>query len=161
MVARAAIADAEGLTFPEIAQLYEDRKGRHELVQFVKDYFEGLVSEQAVHRLIAQLADCTVLATTCFDRRLEWAFEEAGRRLNPIIGNVDVAFEEEQQTQLYKLRGSLERPASLVLTEHDYETFFNDQASISVVLQGDLARKTILFVAPLQAPLPQGDGSPR
>ena len=43
-------------------------------------------------------------------------------------------------------RGSVERPKSLVLTEDDYEAFFEDQTSISVVLQGYLARKTILFV---------------
>jgi len=63
-----------------------------------------------------------------------------------VIGNVDVAFEDERKARLYKLRGSVERAESLVLTEEDYETFFEDQASISVVLQGYLARKTILFV---------------
>ncbi|MGB0383603.1 MAG: HEAT repeat domain-containing protein [Ardenticatenaceae bacterium] len=147
LVVRAGIADGEGISFPEIAQLYEDEKGLHELLLFVKSYFEGLGNRpQPVHRLIAGLTDCTVLATTCFDGRLERAFEEAGRPLNPIIGNVDVAFEEERKTQLYKLRGSLERIESLILTEDAYETFFEEHASISLVLQGYLARKTILFV---------------
>jgi hypothetical protein len=72
LAVRADIAEAERLTFPQIAQLYEDEKGRDKLVQVVKDYFEGLGNApQAVHHLIVGLADCTVLATTCFDGCLE------------------------------------------------------------------------------------------
>jgi hypothetical protein len=116
-------------------------------VQFVRDQLESLGDEpQPVHRLIAKMTDCNLVATTCLDRRLERAFEEAGRPLDVIVGVPDVAFEDERKAQLYKLRGSLERAESLVLTEDDYETFFEDQASISVVLQGYLARKTVLFV---------------
>ena len=129
------------------AQAYEDQEGRHALVQFVRNELEAAGdAPQSVHKLIANVRDCNILATTCLDRRLERAFEEAGRPLDVIIGNVDVAFEDERKTRLYKLRGSVERVESLVLTEDDGETFFEDESSISVVLQGYLARKTILFV---------------
>ena len=135
------------LLFPEMAQAYEDEKGRQALVQFIQDELEALGDKpQRIHRLIVGLTDCDVLVTTCFDRRLERAFEEANRPLNVVIGNLDVAFEDERKARLYKVRGSVERVESLVLTEDDYEAFFEDQASISVVLQGYLARKTILFV---------------
>lgn len=145
LLARCGIDGA--YTFPEAAQAYEDSKGRQALVQFLRDQLEALGdAPQKSHRLIAALTDCQVLATTCLDRRLERAFAEADRPLDLIIGNLDVAFEEERKAQLYKLRGSLERPTSLVLTEDDYEVFFEDRSSISIVLQGYLARKTILFV---------------
>ena len=147
LAARCGITDVEELAFPEAAQAYEDDKGRHALVQFVRDQLEALGDEpQQAHRLIARLTNCNVLATTCLDRRLERAFEKAERSLDVIIGNVDVAFEDESKAHLYKLRGSVERAESLVLTEDDCEVFFEDQASISVVLQGYLARKTILFI---------------
>jgi len=147
LAARCDVADESSLSFPEVAQVYEDEKKRQALVQFLRDRLEELGdAPQRAHRLIAGLSDCDVLATTCFHRRLERAFEQAGRPLDVVIGNVDVAFEDERKARLYKLRGSVERAESLVLTEEDYETFFEDQASISVVLQGYLARKTILFV---------------
>jgi hypothetical protein len=147
LAARCGLSDAEIYTFPEAAQAYEDDKGRYALVQFIRDQLEALGDEpQRAHRLIAGLTDCNVLATTCLDRRLERAFEKRERPFDVIIGNLDVAFEDERKAQLYKLRGSVERAESLVLTEDNYETFFEDQASISVVLQGYLARKTILFV---------------
>jgi hypothetical protein len=147
LATRCDLKNPEVCTFPEAAQAYEDAMGRQALVQFIRDQMGGLGNEpQRVHRLIAGLTDCKVLAITCIDRRLERAFEEAGRPFDVIIGNIDVAFEDERKAQVYKLRGSVEWVESLVLTEDDYETFFEDQASISVVLQGYLARKTILFV---------------
>ncbi|MEZ4735959.1 MAG: SIR2 family protein [Caldilineaceae bacterium] len=137
----------EEYSFAEAAQAYEDEMNRHALVQFVRDELARLGDEpQRVHRLIAELTPCNVLVTTCFDRCLERAFAEAGRPLDVIIGNVDVAFEEEQKPQLYKLRGSVERIESLVLTEEDYDRFFETQAGISVVLKAHLASKTILFI---------------
>jgi hypothetical protein len=145
--ARCNALDGGTLSFPEVTQAYEDEKGRHALVQFVRDQLEAWGDEpQPAHRLIARLTDCNVLVTTCLDRRLEEAFREAERPLDMVIGNVDVAFEDEHKARLYKLRGSVERAESLVLTEDDCEAFFEDQASVSVVLQGYLARKTILFV---------------
>jgi hypothetical protein len=132
---RCNVADAGELSFAGAAQAYEDDKGRQALVQFIRDQLGELGEEpQQAHRLIAGLTDCSLLATTCFDRRLERAFEEIKRPLDVIVGNVDVAFEDKRKAQLYKLRGSVERAESLVLTEDNYETFFEDQSSISVVL---------------------------
>ena len=155
LAARCNVADEAELSFPEAAQIYEDEQGLRALVQFVRDQLEALGDEpQQAHRLTAGLVDCNVLVTTSFDRRFERAFKEAERPLDVIIGNVDVAFEDEYKARLYKLRGSVERAESLVLTEDDYETFFEDQASISVRLQGYLASKTILFVGYDLADLP-------
>jgi hypothetical protein len=147
LATRCGIDQPEEYTFPEVAQAYQDATGRQALVQFVRDQLEALGDEpKEIHRLIAGLTRRLVLVTTALDRRLERAFEEKGRPLHVIIGNMDVPFDDERTTQLYKLRGSAERVESLVLTEDDHEVFFEDQASISVALQGYLVRKTIVFV---------------
>jgi hypothetical protein len=147
LATRCNLDDAEDYSFPEVAQVYEDDKGRHALVQFVREYLERAGDEpQPVHRLIASLTQCNVLVTTALNRRLERAFEEARRPLDVIVSDEDVPFETESRPKLYKLRGSLDRVESLILTEDDHDEFFDSQASISVVLQGYLARKTILFI---------------
>jgi hypothetical protein len=147
LAARCGIDHPEEYTFPEVAQAYQDATGRQALVQFVRDQLEAQGDQpKEIHRLIAAFTRRLVLVTTALDRRLERAFEEKGRPLHVIIGNMDVPFDDERVTQLYKLRGSLERVESLVLTEDDHEVFFEDQASISVALQGYLVRKTIVFV---------------
>jgi HEAT repeat protein len=134
-------------SFPEVAQVYEAEKGRQALIQFIRDQLEERADQaQPIHRLIAGLTDCTVLVTTALNRALERAFADLGRPLDVVIGNIDIAFENERRAQLYKLRGSLDRAESLIMTEDDQERFFDDQSSLSVVLQGYLARKTILFI---------------
>lgn len=134
------------MVFPTISQLYEDMHGRHALVQFVRDQLQQAGDEPSeVHRLIAGLVECRILVTTCLDRRLERTLEEAGRPPVIMMHNHDVAFTDEQRTQLYRIRGAAEQPDSLVLTEDDCDRFFDDENSISVVLQGYLARSTILF----------------
>lgn len=144
---RADIDDSHSLSFPEVAQAYEDARGRQALVEFICTRIEAIgAAPQLAHQLIAGLTQCSVLVTTTLSGRLERAFREAGRKLQVVIRNEDIPFEDEHVAQLFKLRGSLDRRDTLVLTEDDNEQFFESQESLSVVLQGYLARKTILFI---------------
>ena len=147
LAARGGYDAGEGRSFSEIAQAYEDDHGRQALVQFVRDRLEELGDEpQPAHRLLARLAQCDVLVTTALNRRLERAFAEVGRPLQVIVSDDDIAFEDERRAQLYKLRGALDQLDTLILTKDDHLDFFDDQSSLSVVLQGYLARKTLLFI---------------
>ncbi len=135
------------LPFPTLTQAYEDEHGRQALVQLLRERIQAATNVQAAHRLIASLPEIEVLVTTALDTCLEQAFHEAERALDVIDEHVDIVFEDERRARLYKLRGSLqERPAEVILTEDDYEAFFQNRANRSLVLQGYLARKTILFV---------------
>jgi len=149
LAARCGFPDDEGVTFPEAAQAYEHTLGRQALLQLVRDEVAAFSEEpQLVHDLIAELADYKVMATTCLDRRLEQAIQNKRRPLSVVIRNEDVPFADEGAVQLYKLRGSVEQPESLLLTSDQYDAF-DQQATISLVLlvlQGYLARKTIVFL---------------
>src|SRR5215207_5515319 len=102
---RASVTDTQPLTFPQVAQAYEDARGRQALVDFVSRRIPELGDEpQPVHRLIAHLTQCSVLVTTTLSGRVERAFREAGRKLQVVIRNEDIAFEDEPEAQLYKLR---------------------------------------------------------
>ena len=143
---RAEMAPSENCTFSEAAQAYADKAGYHALVSFVRDRFDELGdAPQAIHCLIAGLQKCTVLVTTCLDCKLEKAFETAGRPLDVVSGNVDLAFEDTRKTQLYKLRGSLDRTDTLVLTEDQYENFFYDRESCSGVARLSCAQNSSLY----------------
>ncbi|MFN8463907.1 MAG: SIR2 family protein [Caldilineaceae bacterium] len=147
IISRARIEDGDSLTFFEAAQLYEYEMGRQALVQLVRDRVEGLGEEpQPVHHLIASLQECSVFVTTAIDTRLEAAFQMAGRPLDIFVATTDIPFDNSQRADLFKLRGALRQPDTLVLTEEDFERFLDTQHTISVILQGYLARQTILFV---------------
>lgn len=134
----------DAATFAEAAQAYADAAGRQALIQFLRDRAAG--PPLPAHHLLAGLSECRFFVTTALDRRLERAFEAAGRPLNVVVGNVDVTFEDERQATLYKLRGTLEQPETLVLTEDDEEAFFRRRDVVSVRLQAELACRTLLFV---------------
>ena len=144
---RCGVADTDTLTLPVVAQAYEGKAGRVALVQTVRDTLDATAVEpQEAHRLIARLTKCNLLVTTSLDSRLRLAFDEVARPLDSIVSGANIPFEDERRPRLYKLRGALDRPESVILTEDDFERFFDDAGTLSIVLQGDLARKTILFL---------------
>jgi hypothetical protein len=100
LAARCETDIAADRSFPEVAQVYEAEKGRQALIQFVRDQLEQLANQpQSIHRLIAGLTDCSVLVTTALDRSIERAFADLGPPLDVIVGNLDVAFEDERRAQ--------------------------------------------------------------
>lgn len=145
----AAAALRSEATFLEAAEAYADAAGGPQaLVQWLRDQ-EAAQAEALplAYRLIAGLTACNLLATTAVDQRLERAFEAAGRPLTVVVGVADLAFEDSRQATLYKLRGTLEQPESLVLTEDRLASFYEGERNLgAIVLQGYLARKTLLFV---------------
>jgi hypothetical protein len=96
----------------------------------VKNLCPGLV-----HRTIASLPFPYVL-TTNFDRLMERAFEEVGKRANVVCyeihGNArEVDRPTVNEPLLYKLHGSLEKPSTMIATEDDVIEF------LSCLLLGD------------------------
>src|SRR5262245_47059654 len=134
-------------SFPEIAQDFEQSYGRAALIQLIRDQLETLGDEpHEAHRLIAGLTSCTTLVTTALNRRLERAFSEVGRRFHVMVSNHDVPFQDERNATIYRLRGALDQPETLVLTTRDHYRFFRERDRISATLQAHLAQKTLLFV---------------
>ncbi|HTP09126.1 MAG TPA: SIR2 family protein [Anaerolineae bacterium] len=147
---RCGVADTGLLDFAKLAQIYADQAGRQALQSFVLERIEQRGStSQPLHQAIARLIEqhgAEVIVTTCWDNGLERTLRARGYPIDVIIGNVDVVFESKDKARLYKLRGSQENVESLVLTEDDYALYFENQSSISIVLQGYLASRTLLFI---------------
>ena len=134
-------------TFSQLAEEFVALRGRSVLLQFIRERLGTFAEQpQAIHHLIANLTSCKVLVTTCLDNRLERALATAKRPLNVLTSNIDLAFTDEHKAQLYRLRGSLERTESLVLTDMDHEQAYSGQDTLSFLLCAELTRKTILFI---------------
>jgi len=142
---RIGVDSSAGYTLPQLAELYEDRTSLNQVHLLVRERLQALSTPQSIHRHIAALHECRVMVTTCLNRCLELAFAEIGQPLNVTVRDTDVAFAD-AAVQLYKLRGTVEQPDSMLLTSSDHERFYDDRQAVSVVLQSELARKTVLFV---------------
>lgn len=119
---------------------------RHALVTFLKDRLDRPdVDPARDHRLIAQLRP-RVIMTCCYDQLMARAAQEAELAYTPVIRNEEVAYDDEQKTMLVWLRGTLQQPDSLIITEDDHRRFLSGRDSLSDVLRGELARRTWLFI---------------
>ena len=134
------------LNFQRVAQHYELEHGRHALITYLKDRFStSSTSPLAAHRLLACLP-FRVIVTTCLDNRLEWALKDADRPFIPVIRNADIPYEEIEKLLLVKIYGDLEQPDSLILTETDHRRCLSELSTISDVLKGLLASRTLLLL---------------
>lgn len=136
----------EPLTLPRVAGYYELTRDRQGLIQFLRDRLErpGVALLRA-HELVARLRP-SVVVTTCYDRLLERALQEACVPYVPVVCNAEVAYDDRDKVLLVWLWGVLDQPDSIVVTEDDRRLFLEGRANLSDVLRGELARRTWLFV---------------
>lgn len=134
----------EAVNFMEAAQLYEDTHGRQTLIHFLHQHVPP--NPQETHQLLAALTTCDLLVTTRFDDAIARAFAARKRPLQVVAGDAEATFTAEGAAQLFPLCGAIGAGEPLVLTEDDWERFFEDTAAIPAVLQGHLAQKSILFL---------------
>lgn len=119
---------------------------RAHLNEILLEEFSKDAEITANHRILARLPIHTFW-TTNYDKLIEWALEDAGKR-------ADVKYTVEQlaltrprrDAVVYKMHGDIEHPDSAVLTKDDYERYHLSRAPFVSALTGDLVSRTFLFL---------------
>lgn len=132
---------------PEIAQRYEQRFGRVQLVEAIR---ESLHSDRArpgnAHLAFARLPFDTVY-TTNFDLLLEAAYTHEKRPHRSLVGELQLPFHAGQiASSVIKMHGDLLHEEHIVVTQHDYETFMERYPVVATHLSAMLITRTPLFV---------------
>lgn len=132
--------------YSEVAEHYAEQKGRPALLAFLRNCINvpGMKPLRA-HRAIARLP-VSVIITTNWDRLLDDALSDAGKQVTTVVDDYEVAFSNLGDVLLVKMHGSIERPHSIVLTERDYQEFFERLPSLVDTLLYFFATRTFLFV---------------
>ncbi len=132
--------------YTEVAENYAERLGRPALLAFLRERIDPPgVQPLRAHHAIARLP-VSVIITTNWDRLLDRALMDAGRRVTSVVDNYEVAFSGHSETLLVKMHGSIERPDSIVLTERDYQEFYERLPTLVDMLLYFFATRTFLFV---------------
>ena len=132
--------------YPHVAEHYAEHKGRPALVSFLRDRIDAPgLQPLRTHRAIARLP-ISVVVTTNWDRLLDEALADAGKRVTTVVENYEVAFSNSGDVLLVKMHGSIERPHTVVLTEGDYQQFFEQLPNLVDMLLYFFATRTFLFV---------------
>jgi len=130
----------------DIAELYETKYCRSELVRYLKKSLERVSFQLTkTHELIVRLPVKRIY-TTNFDDLLEQASSRQGIRRNVISDASQVAFADTSALSIIKLHGDLNHESSLVIGSDDYYSYFTKNPSVSDLLKVELQTHTVLFL---------------
>ena len=119
---------------------------RHQLNQLLVNEFSDLHEPSENHRLLARLPASTYW-TTNYDRLIERALENAGKRVDAKYTVEQLATTKRgRDAVVYKMHGDVEHPDKAVLTKDDYERYHRTHAPFITALAGDLVERTFLFL---------------
>ncbi len=139
---------ASGDTLIDAAQYYINREGLHSLIMFLRDRLDTTgVQPTEAHRTLARLP-ISMVFTANYDNLLELAYHDAGKRVNRVIRDQDIAFmlHEPGTVNIIKLYGDLEEPDTIVLARQQYESFFLERAQMIKLLETELISSTMLYL---------------
>lgn len=138
------MAQVEHMSLPEIAQAYELKRGRNNLIQFLLTQLaESGRAPLPVHKQIAALPVRTII-TTAWDDGLATAL--AGQVVYQVVDDSDIPYVGSEGKTLIKLHGSLDRKQSLVLTDDDQDALAVTQPETVNLVRQAFASRTILFL---------------
>ena len=138
---------APGTPPPAVAQRYQQKFGRVQLVEAVRN---ALLSNDArpgkAHRAFARLPFDTVY-TTNFDVLLEDAYSEEQRPFRSLVGELQLPFHAGRlASSIVKMHGDLRHEEHIVLTEDDYADFMTKYPVVATHLSAMLITRTPLFI---------------
>ncbi len=134
--------------FVGIAQHYLNHKqnNRSELTRIIIEQMSGMTTPSKNHLILAQLPISTYW-TTNYDRLIEDAFKQVGKRADPKYCVQHLCTTSpKRDAVIYKMHGDIEHAHEVVLCKDDYETYERDRGAFSTALSGDLISKTFLFM---------------
>jgi hypothetical protein len=119
---------------------------RHALTKLIVDHFPPKVDAPEPFRILARLPIRHVW-TTNYDTLAEVAWAQERKLLDVKSRNADLGIDKPwAHSILYKMHGSVDHPAEVVIAKDDYELYRRERPGFLQVLTGQLVTKQLLFL---------------
>ncbi|HEB78932.1 MAG TPA: hypothetical protein ENI79_00455, partial [Rhodospirillales bacterium] len=130
-----------------LAQYHRNEEGnRAKLNRILINEFARDAQLSENHRLLSRLP-ISAYWTTNYDKLIEKALEEAGKRPDVKHADNQLAFTRPgRDAVVYKMHGDIDHPDQAVLIKDDYEKYHQAHQLFLTALGGDLVSKTFLFL---------------
>jgi hypothetical protein len=135
----------ESLDLKQIAQevIWADNGSRHRLNKYLQDTFtKPTVKPLHAHEYLAYL-ECNVI-TTNYDRLIERAFSDAGKRCGTIVREDDLT--RMQDVNVVKIHGCVTHLDTIVITEEDYYRWLISDSEIKTLVRLWFLQRPIVFI---------------
>lgn len=131
-----------------LAQYYLNAKRgqRSQINQLLVEKFADVRTPTENHRILARLP-LSIYWTTNYDRLIEDAIQQAGRRLD--VKHTVKGLSRTRPGRdavLYKMHGDIELPEDTILAKDEYEKYHVSHQPFVTALSGDLVERTFLFL---------------
>lgn len=131
-----------------VAQWYinNHRRERTRIAKVIKEAFPPKAEVPKALAVLARLPFQHVW-TTNYDRLIETAWEQTGREIDVKVRNDEVTVTNPRaSTILYKMHGSVESPADVVISREDYELYRREKGAFYHLLTGHSLGMSLLFL---------------
>jgi len=135
----------ESLDLKQIAQevIWDDNSSRHRLNKYLQDTFtKPTVKPLRAHEYLAYL-ECNVI-TTNYDRLIERAFSNAGKRCGTIVREDDLT--RMRDVNVVKIHGCVTHLDTVVITEEDYYRWLVSDSEIKTLVRLWFLQRPIVFI---------------
>jgi antitoxin component HigA of HigAB toxin-antitoxin module len=135
----------ESLDLKQIAQevIWADNGSRHRLNKYLQDAFtKPTVKPLRAHEYLAYL-ECNVI-TTNYDRLIERAFSDAGKRCGTIVREDDLT--RMQDVNVVKIHGCVTHLETIVITEEDYYRWLISDSEIKTLVRLWFLQRPMVFI---------------
>ena len=139
----------DNVSLSKSATIYENRFSFHALHQYVAKRIQETGQKPGeCHRLLAELLQAGLFSTVIsanWDNLLEKACG-ADFDMKTILHDTTLPYLGGHKTVIIKYHGSVDRPASLVITEQDEQDFLTSQPGVVAKLKILMQENTIIFI---------------
>ena len=136
-----------GTVLLDIAESFERERGRNALVRYLKDSLnKPNVDPNETHYLLTALARQGLVITTNYDSLLEEAYRDSELTYHTVVSDSDLGYWDESVARIVKLRGDLNQPNSLVITQRDLDSYSLRCPLINNYVRGLFSVRTPVFL---------------
>lgn len=135
--------------FLTVAQEYEDRFGRHSLIERLKERCDlkilNSVSLENHMKILAM--NPPIIYTTNYDNAIEEAAEQILRNYQKVVGLKDIVGAKHGENLIIKFHGDFSDSDSIVFTRNDYDRRLKaDENPLDILFRSHILGKSVLFL---------------
>jgi hypothetical protein len=132
--------------YMQIAQYFVNMNGRQSLNKIIKDsFFVDKTNLSPNHLLLAKLK-LPEIWTTNYDNAIETAYKKLNINYDLKQKKEDLSFGIHKKPQIFKIHGSFNIPNECVVTQSDYEDYYDNKKYFIEALKVSLIQKIFLFI---------------